>query len=66
MAVSTNPSPTNAAGNIKYWPLQPFGDGTLYVEQLVARPRHVEVQIFADDHGHATACHFAGQSAMVS
>ena len=29
-----------------------FGDGTLYVERLVARPRHVEVQIFADDHGH--------------
>jgi acetyl-CoA carboxylase biotin carboxylase subunit len=29
-----------------------FGDGELYVERLVARPRHVEVQIFADDHGH--------------
>jgi 3-methylcrotonyl-CoA carboxylase alpha subunit len=29
-----------------------FGDGTLYVERLVACPRHVEVQIFADDHGH--------------
>ena len=28
-----------------------FGDGTLYVERLVAHPRHVEVQIFADDHG---------------
>ena len=28
-----------------------FNDGTLYVERLVARPRHVEVQIFADDHG---------------
>src|SRR3954464_3742346 len=30
-----------------------FGDGTLYVERLVANPRHVEVQIFADAHGHA-------------
>ena len=29
-----------------------FGDGTLYVERLVAHPRHVEVQIFADNHGH--------------
>ncbi|MCU1385809.1 MAG: mccA [Acidobacteria bacterium] len=29
-----------------------FGDGTLYVERLVAHPRHVEVQVFADDHGH--------------
>jgi acetyl-CoA carboxylase biotin carboxylase subunit len=29
-----------------------FGDGTLYVERLVDRPHHVEVQVFADDHGH--------------
>jgi acetyl/propionyl-CoA carboxylase alpha subunit len=28
-----------------------FGDGTLYVEKLIERPRHVEIQIFADDHG---------------
>jgi acetyl/propionyl-CoA carboxylase alpha subunit len=28
-----------------------FGDGTLYVERLVSRPRHVEIQILADDHG---------------
>ena len=28
-----------------------FGDGTLYVERLVDRPRHVEIQIFADAHG---------------
>jgi len=30
-----------------------FGDGTLYVERLIERPRHVEVQIFADAHGNA-------------
>jgi len=29
-----------------------FGDGTLYVERLMEHPRHVEVQIFADDLGH--------------
>jgi acetyl-CoA carboxylase biotin carboxylase subunit len=29
-----------------------FGDGTLYVERLVDKPRHVEFQILADDHGH--------------
>jgi 3-methylcrotonyl-CoA carboxylase alpha subunit len=29
-----------------------FGDGTLYVEKLIVRPRHVEVQIFADAHNH--------------
>ena len=28
-----------------------FGDGTLYVERLIERPRHVEVQVFGDDHG---------------
>jgi acetyl-CoA carboxylase biotin carboxylase subunit len=28
-----------------------FGDGTLYVERLVDRPRHIEVQIFGDHHG---------------
>ena len=27
-----------------------FGDGTLYVERLIKRPRHVEVQVFADAH----------------
>jgi acetyl/propionyl-CoA carboxylase alpha subunit len=29
-----------------------FGDGTLYVERLIDRPRHVEIQILADHHGH--------------
>jgi acetyl-CoA carboxylase biotin carboxylase subunit len=28
-----------------------FGDGTLYVERLVERPRHVEFQIFGDTRG---------------
>jgi 3-methylcrotonyl-CoA carboxylase alpha subunit len=32
--------------------LAAFGDGTLYVERLIDRPRHVEIQICADDHGH--------------
>ena len=31
--------------------LAAFGDGTLYVERLIDRPRHVEIQIFADAHG---------------
>jgi acetyl-CoA carboxylase biotin carboxylase subunit len=30
-----------------------FGDGTLYVERLIDRARHVEIQVFADAHGHA-------------
>ena len=28
-----------------------FGDDTLYVERLIERPRHVEIQVFADAHG---------------
>jgi acetyl/propionyl-CoA carboxylase alpha subunit len=29
-----------------------FGDDTLYVERLIEQPRHVEIQVFADHHGH--------------
>ena len=32
-----------------------FGDGTLYLERLVDRPRHVEIQVFGDRHGHAVS-----------
>jgi acetyl-CoA carboxylase biotin carboxylase subunit len=28
-----------------------FGDGRVYIEKAVARPRHIEIQIFADAHG---------------
>jgi acetyl-CoA carboxylase biotin carboxylase subunit len=28
-----------------------FGDHTLYLERLIDRPRHVEIQVFADAHG---------------
>ncbi|MGH9308614.1 MAG: acetyl-CoA carboxylase biotin carboxylase subunit [Vicinamibacterales bacterium] len=28
-----------------------FGDGELYVERLIERPRHVEIQVFGDSYG---------------
>jgi acetyl-CoA carboxylase biotin carboxylase subunit len=29
-----------------------FGNDALYIERLIERPRHVEIQVFADAHGH--------------
>jgi acetyl-CoA carboxylase biotin carboxylase subunit len=29
-----------------------FGDGRLYVERFIERPRHVEIQVFGDTHDH--------------
>jgi acetyl-CoA carboxylase, biotin carboxylase subunit len=28
-----------------------FGDGSVYVEKAIVRPRHIEIQIFSDKHG---------------
>jgi acetyl/propionyl-CoA carboxylase alpha subunit len=37
--------------------LAAFGDGTLYVERLLRRPRHIEVQVIADHEGRVIHLH---------
>ena len=33
-----------------------FGDGRVYLERAIERPRHVEVQLLGDHHGHLIHC----------
>jgi len=43
--------------------LKAFGDGSMMVEKLVDRPRHVEVQLLADSHGNV-ACLFERECSL--
>jgi acetyl/propionyl-CoA carboxylase alpha subunit len=51
-AVRSEASLTAAIGQARREAVSAFGDGTLYIERLVEKPRHIEFQVFADHHGH--------------
>ena len=40
-----------------------FGDSTVFLEKLVVRPRHIEFQIMADQHGHCV--HFGERECSI-
>jgi geranyl-CoA carboxylase alpha subunit len=44
---------TDAIAGARREAISAFGDGTLMLERLIEHGRHIEIQIFADSHGHA-------------
>jgi 3-methylcrotonyl-CoA carboxylase alpha subunit len=46
----------DALASCKREAINAFGDDKVLVEKYVTRPRHIEIQVFADTHGNAVYC----------
>src|SRR5215471_19483971 len=51
--VSDDEEMESALRNTRSEALRAFGDGAVYIEKFVEKPRHVEIQVLADMHGNA-------------
>ena len=49
--VAADPDITSAFETAQAEAIAAFGDGSIYIEKAIERPRHVEIQIIADNHG---------------
>ncbi len=49
--VASEPELAGAFDGAKREATAAFGDGTVYLEKAIQRPRHIEIQVFGDHHG---------------
>jgi acetyl-CoA carboxylase biotin carboxylase subunit len=49
--VATEPELAPAFEGARREATSAFGDGTIYLEKAIERPRHIEIQVFGDHHG---------------
>ena len=56
-AVASPPAMAEAFARCRSEALAAFGDDTVFVEKLVARPRHIEVQVLGDRQGNLVHLH---------
>jgi acetyl-CoA carboxylase, biotin carboxylase subunit len=49
---------SSAYHNAQNEPERAFGSGEVYLEKLIEKPRHIEIQLLADQHGH---CLYLGE-----
>ncbi len=51
--VESEKEPTAAIESTSQAARSAFGDATVYLERYVRKPRHIEIQVICDSHGHA-------------